>query len=271
MKELTFVTRADDLGSSESANRAIELVTKAGFIRNVSVMACGPAVEKAAERMAGKKEICFGMHTTLNAEWDLVKWRPVLPVGRETGLVDEDGYFLADPSMFTKTRPQVDIVMREAEAQLERLTKLGFDIRYIDSHMFPEMYIEGLDEAMEEFIRKKGLVDHMYFYYLPQGLEDLGNAAEQSQEIWAKLQEIPKEQYFLVTHPSLDTQEMRRTGNKTVSGVDVAKSRAAETALFSSSDVCGALCRIGCRGVRYDEAVLRKRRTVEEMRRLLGK
>lgn len=44
-----LIARADDLGSSNSANQAIERVVGAGIIRNVSVMACGPLVESAAE------------------------------------------------------------------------------------------------------------------------------------------------------------------------------------------------------------------------------
>ncbi len=48
MKNIRFITRADDLGSSYSANQAIEQVIDAGFIKNVSIMACGPAVEDAA-------------------------------------------------------------------------------------------------------------------------------------------------------------------------------------------------------------------------------
>ena len=40
MKNIRFITRADDLGSSYSANQAIEQVIDAGFIKNVSIMAC---------------------------------------------------------------------------------------------------------------------------------------------------------------------------------------------------------------------------------------
>lgn len=78
MKSIRFITRADDAGSSRSANRAIAQVVDGGFVRNVSLMACGPAIEDAAQLLAHRKDVCFGMHTTLNAEWDKVKWRPLL-------------------------------------------------------------------------------------------------------------------------------------------------------------------------------------------------
>lgn len=268
MAKVTFVSRADDLGSSESANKAIAMVAKAGFIKNISVMAPGPFVEQAAQMLAGQKDVCFGMHTTLNAEWDKVKWAPVLPLGEDSGIVDENGYFLPDPSLFVKTKPPVKTIMREVDAQLERLHSLGFDIKYIDSHMFPEMFVEGLDEAMEEFARKKGLIDHMYFYVLPPGFE----ALQQDFSGTAKfLRSLPAGQYFIVAHPSLDTEEMRQTGNAQYSGEDIAKGRAAETRVFSKKSLRHMMKLMGCGSVRYDEAKpLPKRLNMEDVKVMMG-
>lgn len=262
MKNIQFISRADDLGSSHSANLAIEKVINTGFIKNVSVMACGPAVEVAASLLAHRTDICFGMHTTLNAEWDNVKWCPVLPLDKRSGLVDENGYFLANPALFTRTKPPVEVIMQEVTAQLERLHKLGFPIRYIDSHMFPEMYVEGLDEAMEEFAAKKGLLDHMYYYRLPPWGLGLGHPEDMTR--------LPDGQYFSVSHPSLDTEEMRMTGNASVSGAEVAASRARETALLSDKELCCRLRDAGIQGIRYDEACFDQRLTVADMARILS-
>lgn len=262
MKSIRFISRADDLGSSHSANLAIEKVINTGFIKNVSVMACGPAIEAAASLLAHRTDICFGMHTTLNAEWDNVKWGPVLPLGKHSGLVDESGHFLAHPSQFIQTKPPVEIIMQEVAAQLERLHKLGFPIRYIDSHMFPEMYVEGLDEAMEEFAKKKGLLDHMYYYRLPPWGLSLGHPGDMTR--------LPDGQYFSVSHPSLDTEEMCMTGNASVSGAAVAASRARETALLSDKELCCRLQEAGVQGILYDEACFNQRLTVADMARILS-
>lgn len=262
MKNIRFISRADDLGSSHSANIAIERVINSGFIKNVSVMACGPMVEDAAALLAHRKDICFGMHTTLNAEWDLVKWGPLLPLDEGSGLVDEHGHFLSDPSAFTQTKPPVEIIMQEVSAQLERLHKLGFPIRYIDSHMFPEMYVEGLDQAMEEFAAKKGLLDHMYFYHLPPSGLSISE--------FDSLTQLPNGQYFMVSHPSLDTEEMRMTGNASVRGRDVAASRARETALLGDAEICRKLLTSGVQGIRYDEAQFDQRLTTADMIRILS-
>lgn len=266
MEEWTLITRADDLGSSKSANQAIEQVVNAGFVKNVSIMACGPFVEEAAERFAGRKDICFGMHTTLNAEWDKVKWGPVSPLKPDCGLLDEQGYFLNDPAHFLTTGPSVEVIMQEVSAQLDRLVKLGFDIRYIDSHMFSEMFVDGMDEAMEEFIKRKGLVDHMYFYHFPP---DIGDLQGDKESLMKKLAAVPAGQYFFVSHPSLDTEEMRMTGNAGVSGESVAKGRAAETAFFSAPGITELFRSVGCTAIRYDEAVMEKRLTVEDLKKVL--
>lgn len=254
MKNIRFITRADDLGSSYSANLAIEQVIDAGFIKNVSIMACGPAVEDAARRLAHRKDVCFGMHTTLNAEWDRVKWGPVLSPEKCKGLVDEQGYFLSHPSMFAQTKPPVEQIMAEVDAQLERLHKLGFPVCYIDSHMFSEMHIEGLDEAMEAFAKQKGLIDHMYFYQIPHWGLNLCDAKNADQ--------LPQGQYLGISHPSLDTEEMRLTGNASISGTLVAETRARETALLSDKAYLDSL---GIQSIRYSDASFERRLTVTDM------
>ena len=70
MLDKALITRADDFGSSHSANQAIYEVSKKGIVKNVSVMACAPYLEEAAEMLASSKDVTFGMHSVINAEWD---------------------------------------------------------------------------------------------------------------------------------------------------------------------------------------------------------
>ena len=265
MSMITFIARCDDLGSSQSANLAIDSVTRAGLFKNVSVMAPGPAVEAAAQLLKDRREICFGMHLTLNAEWDKVKWRPVSKLTKESGLIDENGYFLSDPSLFTSAKPAVETVLAEASAQLEKLHRLGFDIRYIDSHMFPEMFIEGLDEAMKEFVHKKGLIDTMHYYQLPPGFREYENASEKP---FHYLRTLPAGQYFFVCHPAFDTPETRMTGNASYSGELIAKGRDREARLFGKKFTTLALRCIGITGIRYDQAKPGKRVTIDEIKNM---
>ena len=65
MLDKALITRADDFGSSHSANQAIYEVSKKGIVKNVSVMACAPYLEEAAEMLASSKDVTFGMHLSL--------------------------------------------------------------------------------------------------------------------------------------------------------------------------------------------------------------
>jgi hypothetical protein len=51
--------------------------------------------------------------------------------------------------------------------------EMGFDIRYVDTHMMPERYIPGLDKALRDWAAARGPLDHMYYYKLPPGFEIL--------------------------------------------------------------------------------------------------
>lgn len=87
MLDKALITRADDFGSSHSANQAIYEVSKKGIVKNVSVMACAPYLEEAAEMLASSKDVTFGMHSVINAEWDRVVWGPVAPKEKVKSLI----------------------------------------------------------------------------------------------------------------------------------------------------------------------------------------
>lgn len=217
---IKVITRCDDAGSSHAANRAIVKVLKRGLIKNVSIMAPTAFVEEFRRLSQDLRGVTFGLHFTLNAEWDRVKWKPLSEV--PDSLVDESGYFLTHPSLFLKTKPDLEPIRIELEAQYQKLIRLGFDISYVDSHMLPELFIPGLFEEIDRFCQKNGLINHSYYYDLF------------SKNVFQNKDEYEGRQLFLVIHPSKNTKEMRMTGNQEYSGKEVAASRAKETKLFSS-------------------------------------
>lgn len=267
MKNIRFVTRADDAGSSRSANAAIAKCIRAGFIKNVSVMAPGAFVGEAAELFASDKRACFGMHATLNAEWDRVKWAPVSALPENGGLTDENGMFLPDPKLFAETRPGVELILKEYDAQLDKLTRAGFRISYVDSHMLPEMYIPGLDEATENWAKGKGLLHHMYYYNLPPGWQEL---AEDSSRLLHVLRSIPDGQYFFVAHPALYGEDMLLTGNAENAAEDIAGGRSGEAKMFGKRSTKWMMRLLGIRPLRYDEATPLKRTTVQQLTEMMG-
>jgi len=260
MTKKTLLLRADDLASSHSANLAIAQVIKNGLVKNVSVMAVGPNLDEAADLLAHSENICFGMHVTLNAEWDKVKWKPLTHLSKDSGLVDDQGYFLSDPSLFVTTKPNLDIILAEFEAQLSLLTQKGFKIRYVDSHMFPEASIEGLTEALGKWIRQKGLINHI-FYYDNGHFQPFNNVSD----LEIILRNLNEGQHFMVVHPSLDTEEMRQTGNKDVPGNVVAASRQIETTVMSDPNLPKLFKDYDIETIRYDQAIPAERIDFEKV------
>jgi len=250
MKNIKIITRADDAGSSKSANAAIARALPVGFIKNVSLMAPGAYIGQAAELMRDTKGICFGVHTTLNAEWDNVKWGPLTKLDKTSGLVDEFGHFLASPVMFYETKPCADAAIREYNAQLDVLTKLGFNITYVDSHMFEEIFIEGLSDAKRVWAKKKGLLHHGDYNNSPKGI----NEEETMHDFGRFLHSLPDGQYLYVAHPALYCDEMLLTGNADVSGQEMAKMRDLEARVVSEPKLVEFAAKNGITTIRYDEA-----------------
>ena len=255
MKSIKIITRADDAGSSRSANLAIQRAISAGFIKNVSLMACCDYIDEAAEFLRGEKEICFGMHATLNAEWDNVKWKPLTGINKGSGLVGEHGYFLAAPSMFLTTKPKVELALKEYDAQLDKLTKLGFNITYVDSHMYAEIFIDGLVDAKREWAARKGLLYHMD-YDNPPKISNFENTINNLGKFFCSL---PNGQYLYITHPALYSDEMLQTGNTECPGSEVARVRDMEARAVSDPELIMFLNENGVTAIRYDEAKMQKR------------
>jgi len=245
-----IITRADDYASSHSANLAITAAVEAGFIKNVSIMAPGPYLAEAAQLLAHRKDICFGFHMTLNAEWDHVRWGPVTAKEQVPSLVDQAGYFYQHPSLFQHHPPSLEEILTECDAQLDKLTAAGFNISYADSHMLPERFIPGLQGELDHWMEAKGLINHRYYYNffpgdVPSGIESFERA----------LGSLTDDQYFFLSHPALYSEEMVQCGNAEVDGEELARGRDQEASFLTRNDLNEISERWGFRAVRYDEAV----------------
>ncbi len=215
MKKLIY--RTDDFGSARAANAAIlEGLEKGCMIRNVSVMAPCAFAQEGAKFLARYKDIDIGMHFTITSEWDKVKWGPVLEGTKRAGVTDKNGFFKAALSDFAGESVDLDQVIRECDAQLDKLTWLGLPVVYVDSHMGPELVIPGLQERFREWIASKGLID-AYDYYqpadrmIPDYTENDSDYLD-SVEKWIK--ELPEDtQFWTVAHPARESAETRLFAN----------------------------------------------------------
>jgi predicted glycoside hydrolase/deacetylase ChbG (UPF0249 family) len=188
------VFRGDDAASTEGANRAIAEAMRDGVLRNVSVMAPGPALAHAAETFREIEGIAIGLHVTLNAEWDEVKWGPVLPPSEVPSLVEPDGCFTQEPKVLHARGVSLDEAMAEVAAQLARVRGAGLRVDYLDEHMGVG-WLPGLEDRLGEFCAREGLV---YARRVPY-LEDVNTGDVES--LVSAILRGPDGPFVVVTHP----------------------------------------------------------------------
>ena len=247
---LRIVFRADDAGSCVSANRAIERVVREGPVRNVSVMACGPALEDAARRLAGL-DVCIGLHVTLNAEWEAVKWGPAAPLEDVHTLLDPGSTnFTATPMVLHERGFDLDEAVREARAQLDALRRCGLAPVYMDEHMGVG-WLPGLRERLERLACEEGLISASTL-----ALRGLGSPYEEgrsTKERWLEgLRSAPPGDYLAVAHPGLMEPDMHAFALAGQPPGEVARERAMETEALLSPELMAALSRRQARPIRYD-------------------
>ncbi|MBN1579344.1 MAG: ChbG/HpnK family deacetylase [Anaerolineae bacterium] len=254
-----LITRGDDAGSNHTANAAILDAYRNGILKNTSVMAPCAAIQEAAEMLAGQSGLCCGLHCTITAEWDAVRWGPVLPPQDVPSLVDERGHFFQTTRALHEHGARADEIMAELTAQLDRARALGFDIRYADKHMGFGWVAEGLDDVFDAWCKGEGLVNARFFQDLPrvQADSDLaaGNPAGRDpvEQLIARLQAAGPGCYVVVGHPAYDNDEMRLLGHTGYPGDVIGPERDWQRRMFVDPRVIAYCREHGVQPARYDE------------------
>ncbi|MBB3128443.1 hypothetical protein FHS19_003097 [Paenibacillus rhizosphaerae] len=254
---IRLITRADDAGSAESADRAILETIERGIVRNVSLMAVGPSIEHAARLLASHRDVCFGLHATLNAEWTDVRWGPLSPISCVPSLVEADsGMFTPSPHSFLDRPPVMEEILSELRVQLERLRGLGFRIGYADTHMVFEWALPSFNEIFDYWCSREGIRNYRRFSRrLPLPPVSASTAGEgRVEELVDGLRSAPPGQYLLVGHPGFDEEDMRRFGAPDYPSGKVVADRIGERLMFTHPEVLQSCVRLGVRPIRYDEA-----------------
>lgn len=246
------ITRGDDCGSNATADRGIMAAIREGVLRNVSLMATGATIEEAARQFADLQQVCFGVHLTVNAEWDQVRWGPVAPADEVPSLLDEQGFFYHTPEQMHQAGAKLDEVFIELDAQLAKLRSLGFLVVYADEHMLFGRVFPDYPERFDQWCRSHGLVNHRW---MPDRLPVVEPAGmDRVEQLIAQLEAAPPGLYTLVGHPAYDTDEMRRLGHAGHPGEKVAMGRDWERRMFMDPRILKYVREQDIRILRYDEA-----------------
>lgn len=142
-----LVLSGDLLGSCHAANIGVFEAMRMGQVTDSSLMVPCPWARHAAALYRGE---AVGVHLTLNAELDELRWGPIT---HAPSLLDGDGGFPRTVGDLWD-HADLDEVRRECRAQLERAILWGFDISHLTSHLGalerrPEFFDVYLDLACE--------------------------------------------------------------------------------------------------------------------------
>lgn len=89
---------------------------------------------------AGRAEFCFDLHATLNAEWDAVKWDPVLPPEQVPSLVDEHGHFFPSPHVLRERPPRIEEILQNCRRNWTKADAWTFASAYERRQIVPPRY-----------------------------------------------------------------------------------------------------------------------------------
>ena len=129
-----LIIHADDLGVTHSENMASIKALEQGPVNSASIMVPCPWFPEIAAYAREHKEMDFGLHLTLNAEWKYFKWGPVSSRDAVPSLLNSDGYFysLVDSLNLTARGSEVEL---ELINQVLKALDAGIDVTHLDAHM----------------------------------------------------------------------------------------------------------------------------------------
>jgi chitin disaccharide deacetylase len=233
------IIHTDDIGMCQASIQAYKDLWEFGTISSGAVMVPSPWFPAAAKMCRENPGMDMGVHTTLNAEWDSYRWKPVSTCDPASGLLDAEGYMPRDPeSIYQNANPEVVAV--EVNAQVERALVAGIDVTHIDTHMatiihpnFVQSYLQAgmsrlipnmLPRATAKGFEMMGIDESALMMYTPilqqleaQGIPMLDGLFSMPLEhdkdhigVAKKLlSEVPAGITHFIFHPSIDTPELR--------------------------------------------------------------
>jgi predicted glycoside hydrolase/deacetylase ChbG (UPF0249 family) len=149
-----LIVHADDLGVAHSENAASFEVMAKGCVNSASIMVPCPWFLEAAKTAVSHPQSDYGLHLTLNSEWENYKWGPVSGRNTVPSLVDSNGYFF-DNIQEVAQNGKPEEVLLELDNQVEMALANGIDVTHLDAHM-------GTAISTKEFLKAYIKVGNKY-------------------------------------------------------------------------------------------------------------
>ncbi len=131
-----LIVNADDYGRSPGVSRGIVQAHREGIVTSTTVMVNQPGVEAQLADALACPDLGIGLHLVFSAG------RPVLPPETLPGLVDTDGSFLDQHTLWAQAETiPLDRLQAELTAQVQRFVTLaGREPDHLDCHHFVHLY-----------------------------------------------------------------------------------------------------------------------------------
>ena len=256
MSGIRLITRADDAGMSAVANRAIRETVEQGIVRNVSLMAPAPAIRSAYAVLGELADrVDFGLHVCLTAEWENLRWKPLISREAAESFIRDDGTMHHSVGEIAAAGPDIDAMMAEVAAQLDLLRNLGFSVTYLDEHMWVGE-VPGLADRLGEFAQANGLIRDRVLLESGTiaGVPDWSGPDEHpGTELADHLSQVPPGTYLLVGHPARKDEDMQQLRLPGQPAGQAAQERNRQRRMFMDIEIVDYCENVGIELLRYTD------------------
>ena len=252
-----LILRLDDIGMCHAANEGAEMIFKSGLPVSASVMFAAPWWKEGVEILKKYPNVAVGIHLTLNAEWQNLKWGPILGCEVPT-LVDSFGYFYSKGTWVYKDIFSIAEIEKELRAQIKRALASGLKIDYLDNHMGACTMTDAQRKLLEQLAADYKLGISGYFG--EAGAKGVDSYQEKDlKNLWTSLEKLPSDRITLmVSHPGMDSPEMNALFVEGGDGKSIGKDRALVAKTLSAKDFITRLKTLNISPVTYRDVISQK-------------